>query len=224
MSMDKFPLAQAGWPYVLAGLFLALVATALGVWWLAAPLWLATLLIINFFRDPGRAAAAGSGAVLAPADGKVVAVEPAPHQALPGGRGLLVSIFMNIFDVHVNRAPIAGRVLGVRRLPGGYMPADRPQAALANERVEVLIQPAQGRPLVVCQVAGLVARRIECRLVPGDIVQQGQRYGMIRFGSRLDVYMPLGAEARVKLGQRVRAGVSVIGEMADGPPQTTPQT
>ncbi|RJX36416.1 MAG: phosphatidylserine decarboxylase family protein [Desulfarculus sp.] len=221
--MDKFPLARPGWPYVLGALLLALVATALGVWWLAVPLWLAALIIINFFRDPARAAQAGSRAVISPADGKVVAVQDAVHQDLPGGRGRMISIFMNIFDVHVNRAPVSGRVQGVRRVPGGFLPADRPQAAVANERVEVVIAPAGGGALVVSQVAGLVARRIHCRLAPGDIVQRGQRYGMIRFGSRLDVYLPLEAEARVQPGQRVRAGVTVIGELPDGPPQAPPQ-
>ncbi|MEW5911657.1 MAG: phosphatidylserine decarboxylase family protein [Thermodesulfobacteriota bacterium] len=221
--MDKFPLARPGWPYVLGVLLLSLVATALEAWWLAVPLWLVTLLIVNFFRDPARRNEAGPRAVISPADGKVVAVQEADHPELPGGRGRLVSIFMNIFDVHVNRAPVAGRVRGVRRVPGGYLPADRPQAREANERVEVVIIPAGGQALVVSQVAGLVARRIHCRLAPGDLVQRGERYGMIRFGSRLDVYLPLEAEARVQPGQRVRAGVSVIGELPDGPPQAPPQ-
>jgi phosphatidylserine decarboxylase len=211
--MDKFPLARPGWPYVLSSLFLALVATALDVWWLALPLWLAAVFIINFFRDPPRSASVGPGVVIAPADGKVVVIEEVEHSALPGGRARMISIFMNIFDVHVNRAPISGRVLTVKHLPGGYLPADRPQAALSNERMEVLIDTGEGGVLAVTQVAGLVARRIHCQLHPGDQVQLGQRYGMIRFGSRLDVYLPLEAEVQVELGQRTRAGVTVIGEM-----------
>lgn len=152
-------------------------------------------------------------AVLSPADGKVVAVEEVETDKLPGGRGIVVSIFMNLFDVHVNRLPISGRVESVVHYPGGFKSADLPQARVENERQEVLLINSRGRPLLVTQVAGLVARRIECRLTPGDLVQRGERYGMIRFGSRLDVYLPMDASVDVSLGQRVKAGASIIGEM-----------
>ncbi len=211
--MDKFPLARPGWPYVVCSLFLALVATALEVCWLAIPLWLAALLIINFFRDPARSVSVGPGTVIAPADGKVVMIEEVDHPAFTGGRARMISIFMNIFNVHVNRAPVSGRVLKVEHIPGGYMPADRPQAASANERVEVVIDTGDRGVMAVAQVAGLVARRIHCDLHPQDQVQIGQRYGMIRFGSRLDVYLPREAKVSVNLGDKTRAGVSIIGEM-----------
>ncbi len=211
--MDKFPLARAGWPYVLGALFLSLAASALAVWWLAVPLWIIFILMVNFFRDPARSSDAGPGAVISPADGKVVVVESASHPDLPGGRAQMVSIFMNIFDVHVNRAPTSGRVMRVTHHPGGYLPADRPQAATANERVEVLIASQAGPALVVAQVAGLVARRIECWVTGGVAIRRGQRYGMIRFGSRLDLYLPPGAQVQVALGQRVRAGETVIAEL-----------
>jgi phosphatidylserine decarboxylase len=210
---DKFPLAASGLGYVAGYLFLALAATALQVWWLAVPLWAAAALMVWFFRDPARQDQAGPGAVISPADGKVVAVQEAVCPDLPGGRARMVSIFMNLLDVHVNRVPISGQVKKVNYVIGGFMPADRPRAREANERQEVVIATDRGGTLMVAQVAGLVARRIECRLVPGDQVQRGQRFGMILFGSRLDVYMPLEATVTVTLGQRVTAGQSQIGEM-----------
>ncbi len=211
--MDKFPLARAGWPYVLGSLFLALAASALQVWWLAIPLWIVFLLITNFFRDPPRASQAGPGAVLSPADGKVVVIQPATHPDLPGGDCLMVSIFMNIFDVHVNRAPLAGRVMRVTHHPGGFLPADRPQAAISNERAEMILASPEGPVIVVAQVAGLVARRIDCWVAGGVALARGQRYGMIRFGSRLDLYLPPEARVKVANGQRVRAGQTVIAEV-----------
>jgi phosphatidylserine decarboxylase len=211
--MEKFPLARAGWPYVLGGLVLALVASALKVWWLAVPLWIIFLLMLNFFRDPARTSDAGPGAVLSPADGKVVVAETSCHAGLPGGDCLMVSIFMNIFDVHVNRAPLAGRVMKVVHHPGGYLPADRPQAATTNERVEMTLTAPGGPTIVVAQVAGLVARRIDCWVAGGIALARGQRYGMIRFGSRLDLYLPPGARLQVAPGQRVKAGQTVIAEV-----------
>lgn len=210
---DKFPLASPGWPYLIGCGFLAAVATALGVWWLAAPLWLIFAWMAWFFRDPARRAQASPGAVISPADGRVVAVEVVPHAAMPGGQARMISIFMNVFDVHVNRAPAAGRVADVRHIPGGFVRANLPGARLENERVQVVLDTPAGDRLVVNQVAGLVARRIECELAPGDNVQRGQRYGMIRFGSRLDVYLPTRAKVRLSRGQKVRAGVTVIGEL-----------
>jgi phosphatidylserine decarboxylase len=212
MRLDKFPLASPGWPYIAACLLLAAVATALSVWVMAIPLWLILLLMINFFRDPARHSQAPERAVISPADGKVVAIEPrAGGGDLPPGDWRVVSIFMNIFDVHVNRAPAGGRVERIVHHPGGYVPADRPEAATGNERLALHLETPYG-PLVVVQVAGLVARRIECHLAAGDPVARGQRYGMIRFGSRLDVYLPASATVSVKPGDRVRAGVTPIGE------------
>ena len=211
--MDKFPLARPGWPYLAAGLALSLVASALGVWWLAIPLWAVFLLMLNFFRDPARSSDAGPGAILSPADGKVVVVQPSRHDQIPGGECLMVSIFMNIFDVHVNRAPLKGRVMNLVHHAGGYLPADRPQAATTNERLEMVLQSPTGVTMVVTQVAGLVARRIECWVSRGVAIDRGQRYGMIRFGSRLDLYLPLGAQIQVTPGQKVKAGQTVIAEV-----------
>jgi len=210
---DKFPLAAAGWPYLLGAAFLAAVATALEVWWLAVPLWLLTAFIAYFFRDPPRSSTAPENRVLSPADGTVVAVEEVDEPDLPEGRAQLVSVFMDLFSVHVNRAPVGGRVVAIRYQPGGFVNAARPQARLENERMSVIIERPDGVRVKVVQVAGLIARRIHCDLVPGDTVQRGARYGMIKFGSRLDVYLPLQARVLVGRGRRVRAGVSEIAEL-----------
>ena len=209
--MDKFPLAASGWRYLAGGVFLALVAGALDVCWLALPLWLFVLFTAYFFRDPARSHQALENEFLSPADGKVVAIEPVDHPDLPGGQALLISIFMNIFDVHVNRLPVSGEVISLRRLPGGFMPANRPGARVKNERVEVLLETPGGGRMIVAQVAGLVARRVENSLIPGEPVQKGMRFGMIRFGSWLDLYLPPEARVTASLGQRVKAGVSVMG-------------
>lgn len=212
-KVDKFPLAAAGWFYLLPALFMALVANALCLWWLAAPLWFFAGYTAYFFRDPARSAQAGPGAVISPADGKVVVAEQVDCPELPGGRALMISIFMNLFSVHVNRVPMSGRVEQVLYHPGGFVPADRREAAESNERMTVRIKSPAGPTILVAQVAGLVARRIECRLVPGDEAVRGRRYGMIRFGSRLDVYLPVDARPLVAPGECTKAGVTVIAEV-----------
>ncbi len=210
---DKSPLAPSGWAYVLGALFLALVASALGVWLLAIPLWGAFAMMAWFFRDPERVADEDPGAVLSPADGKVVAVQEVEAPELPGGRGRVVSIFMDLFNVHVNRAPISGKVLSITHLPGGFMPADRAVSRVKNERMIMVMANQEGKTLAVAQVAGLVARHIECWAAPGGNLMRGERYGMIRFGSRLDIYFPLETPVRVSPGQKVKAGVTPIGDL-----------
>ena len=193
---------------------LAAVASALEVWWLAWPLWAAGVMAAVFFRDPPRSYDGPPGDVLSPADGRVVEVVKTSHPALGPENGWKIAIFMNIFNVHVNRIPVAGQVEDVRYYPGGYMPADRPEAAVANEHLEVIIRTPEGHKVVVVQVAGLVARRIECELLPGDRVVRGERYGMIRLGSRLEVVVPAGSRVVVGEGAKVKAGQSVIAKLA----------
>jgi len=211
--VDKFPLAAPGWPYLLGYGLLTVVAAALGLCWAAAALGLLTVFIAFFFRDPARASNAADNEVLSPADGRVVTVEVVDEPELAGGRARLVSVFMNVFNVHVNRVPLSGRVVSCAHRQGAFVNAARPDASHSNERQEVIIKTAGGRLVKVTQVAGLVARRIECRLIPGETVQRGQRYGMIRFGSRLDVYLPLEAEVTVLPGQRVKAGLSTLARL-----------
>jgi phosphatidylserine decarboxylase len=213
-KIDKFPLALSGWPYLAGNIIILLMAAALEVYFLAAVLTLSLLFIIWFFRDPARI----SGplpplTLLAPADGRVVAVE---EVILPGwGAVKLLSIFMNIFDVHVNRLPVSGTISHIEHLAGGFRPADHPQARIKNERMNVTLTIADGRRLLISQVAGLVAQNIECWVTAPSEGERGQRYGMIRFGSRVDMYLPLNTRLAINRGQRVRAGITVIGLIAD---------
>jgi phosphatidylserine decarboxylase len=208
---DKFPLAASGWPYVLGALFLAVCASVIDVWILAIPLWLAFMVITYFFRDPTRICAEDPALVISPADGHVVAVEMVEVPELPGGRGTVVSIFMSILNVHVNRSPIKGEVLSLNHTPGGFTAANNPSARTGNERLVMVLGAKDGKSLAIAQVAGLIARRIECQASPGDTLERGQRYGMIRFGSRLDVYFPQGSKISASLGQKVTAGITPIG-------------
>lgn len=212
--MDKFPLAGPGLPAIAGALLLLAVALALGVWWLAVPLALAAALFLWFFRDPARSAQAPPEALLSPADGRVVALGPVKDENwLPPGPWQVVSVFMSPLDVHVNRAPADGLIEAVIHRPGGFLPAMRDGARYGNERLTLHLVLDDGRRIAVTQVAGAVARRIECYRMVGDRVKRGERYGMIRFGSRLDLYLPPEARVSVQKGQRVWAGRTVLGEM-----------
>lgn len=210
---NKFRLAAPGIPYLVGAVFLSVCAQSLDQKWLAVPLWIVTAFIGFFFRDPDRSSEARPNQVLSPADGKVVAVEIVEQPDMPQGRAQLVSIFMSLFDIHVNRVPISGKVRSINHYVGGFVPANQPRARTDNEHTEVLIDTIEGKPILVSQVAGLVARHIDCQLTTGQAVNQGERYGMIRFGSRLDVYFPEDAILLVSPGNRVRAGISPIGEL-----------
>ncbi|ADK84123.1 phosphatidylserine decarboxylase related protein [Desulfarculus baarsii DSM 2075] len=213
VRIDKFPLAAPGWPYYLGAALLAAAATAWGPWWLAAPLWGLCAFVVFFFRDPARQGQSAANQLLSPADGTVVYVGPASHPSLGDQPLTMISIFMSLFNVHVNRAPLSGRVLSMRHIAGGFAMANLERASQANERLEVVFEAEGGQRVLVAQVAGMVARRIECELAPEQNVQKGARYGMIRFGSRLDVYLPQEAAVLVAKGQKARAGLTVIGEL-----------
>jgi len=174
----------------------------------AAPFWAASAASLGFFRDPERGIPAVTHGVLAPADGRVTSVDDAVDPFV--GPSRRVSIFLSPLDVHINRAPIAGLVSDTVYTPGRFVAAYDPAAGEVNERCAVRIQGEQARVTVV-QVAGVVARRIVCRVGPGDKLEAGQRFGMIRFGSRTDCYMPKGTDVRVKVGDRVIGGVTVLG-------------
>src|SRR4051812_35099574 len=179
-----------------------------------------TIWVASFFRDPVRTTPRGKGLVIAPADGLItmIAKVPPPPE-LRGGDGLndpdytRVSIFMSVFDVHINRAPIAGRVTRVAYVPGKFVNADLDKASEDNERQHLLIEGADGLRIGFTQIAGLVARRILTFVRQGDTVAAGQRIGLIRFGSRVDVYLPTGTAPKVLLGQRAIAGETVIAEI-----------
>jgi len=206
-------LAPEGWPFVLGGAAFAVVAYLL--WPRGIPLAalgiLLALFSLWFFRNPDRTPPAGEGTVVSPADGRIVYAGDSPPGRYATDPGQRVSVFMSPFDVHVNRAPVSGRVTSVRHHRGTFHVASVDKASLMNEQNGVAIETPEGRTVTYVQIAGMLARRIVCDLKEGDSVLQGQRVGMIRFGSRVDLYLPAGVRLSVAPGDRVRAGESVIG-------------
>jgi phosphatidylserine decarboxylase len=210
------PIARQGWPFILPLLGLAILGLALvpvGGWLLLT----LTGFVAYFFRDPERLIPTDPGLLLSPADGKIVAVSPLQNDpAQPAGT--LVSIFLSVFDVHINRAPIAGTVVDVRYHPGKFLPAFRDAASNLNEQNVVTLQAA-GSCVITKQIAGILARRIVCHVKAGDKLNLGERFGLIRFGSRVDILIPAEFAVCARLGQRVRGGESVL---AISPAQSTP--
>ncbi len=212
MSDYPYPIiAREGWPYLAGTTVLALLAGALlGSWW-STPFWLLAAFVLQFFRDPPRTVPTQSGVVLAPADGRVVKVQTV-RDPYTDQDALLISVFMNVFNVHSNRSPVDGVVESVRYEPGAFINADLDKASSHNERNAVVIRMADGTRMTLVQVAGLIARRILCYVKVGDALQRGQRYGFIRFGSRVDVYLPVGARPRVAVGDVVYATSTILAE------------
>jgi phosphatidylserine decarboxylase len=186
-----------------------------GLWVLAALAWLVVLFIVQFFRDPPRVIPRGPGAVLSPADGRVVKVERARDPYLPRD-ALKISVFMNVFNVHSNRSPVDGTVVAAWYHRGSFLNAALDKASLENERNALHLRTAEGRDVTCVQVAGLIARRILCYVKPGDALARGQRYGFIRFGSRVDVYLPPDAQPKVAVGDTVFATESVLAAFPPG--------
>ena len=201
-------IAQEGWLFIIGGLVLSVLFTCLCGWW-SLPFWAFTLFCVNFFRDPARNIPEAPDAILSPADGRVVVVERAidPYRQTSA---LKISIFMNIFNVHSQRSPISGSVTEVQYTAGKFVNASLDKSSNENERNAVLMTTRTGRELTVVQVAGLVARRILCYTNKGDSILRGERYGFIRFGSRIDVYLPLDATANVAIGDKTRASETIL--------------
>ena len=200
--------AREGWPFLAGSVAAAALVTWLGGWW-SAPFWLVALFVLQFFRDPPREVPAGAGLVLSPADGRIVQVGSARDDYL-GRDAVKVSVFMNVFNVHSNRSPVDGTVENVWYFPGLFVNADLDKASTGNERNAVHLRTASGKDVTVVQVAGLIARRILCYAGKGDRLSAGQRYGFIRFGSRVDVYLPPGATPKVAIGDKVSATSTVL--------------
>jgi len=205
-----------GWPYIAIAVALNALLFAVAGWfgWLLVPV---TLWCVAFFRDPERNVPSGEGLIVSPADGVMLpVVEAAPPPELGMGDAKLrrLSIFMNVFDVHVNRVPADGTVTALAYRPGRFINASFDKASEHNERMAVRLRLADGAELAMVQIAGLVARRIRCDLVQDQQVRRGGRFGIIRFGSRLDVYLPPGAEIGVNKGERVTAGETVLARLA----------
>jgi phosphatidylserine decarboxylase len=205
--------AREGWPYLGAVTAAAAVATWLVGWW-AAPLWLAALFVLQFFRDPAREVPGDSRTVVSAADGRVVAVESARDPYL-GRDSLKISVFMNVFNVHSNRSPVDGRVQRRWYNPGKFVNAALDKASVENERNALWLKTASGADVTCVQVAGLIARRILCYVGEGDELARGQRFGFIRFGSRVDIYVPRDTKPVAALGDKVYASSTVIATLAD---------
>ena len=210
--MPTYPhpiIAREGWPFLGIAIAVA-VALSFTSWWpLTLLAWIAVLFIGQFFRDPPRTVPAEVGAVLAPADGKVVAVLNARDPYLDRD-ALKISVFMNVFNVHSNRSPVDGTVANLWYHAGSFLNAALDKASLENERNALHLRTPEGIDVTCVQVAGLIARRILCYVKPGDSLARGQRYGFIRFGSRVDVYLPADATPRAAVGDIVHATESIL--------------
>lgn len=205
-------IAREGWPFLIGSVFIAAVLTPAIGWW-SLPLWIIALFVLQFFRDPAREVPTDPHAVLSPADGRIVVVEKAidPYR---NQEALKISVFMNVFNVHSNRSPVDGTVEMVKYHSGSFLNAALAKASLENERNAVLLKTLQGTEITFVQIAGLVARRILCYTRAGDQLQRGQRYGFIRFGSRVDVYLPLTATPCVAIGDKVSATCTILAKLA----------
>jgi phosphatidylserine decarboxylase len=199
----------AGLPFIAGAAAVAVIAGAAVAWLLAIPFLLLGAFFLFFFRDPERLVRAAPDAVLSPADGRVLVAGAAVTAAAPPGDWQQISIFLSPLDVHVNRVPVSGTITRVDYARGRFLPAYHHDAAAANERSEIWIDHA-GQTVVARQIVGILARRVVCRAQQGAPVQAGDRYGIMKFGSRMDVFVPMSAEIRVKVGDVVRGGETVI--------------
>ncbi|MBW1712124.1 MAG: phosphatidylserine decarboxylase family protein [Deltaproteobacteria bacterium] len=210
----RVPVAKEGWPFILAPALLALLLAVAGCLWGGLIFFGLACGTTFFFRDPERTFSAEQGAVVSPADGKIVFLGQVEASPLGGGPAVKVSIFMNICDVHVHRSPAGGQVVDLKYVPGQFFNASLDKASEKNERLHLALQTEEGTKMEVVQIAGLIARRIVCWVRPGDRLEAGERLGMIRFGSRVDLYLPLEIQLWVGHGQRVKAGQSLIGKLS----------
>jgi phosphatidylserine decarboxylase len=199
----------AGFPFIISAVAAAVLAGLTLGWGFAFPFLVFAGFFLFFFRDPDRQIAASDDVVLSPADGRVLVAGSAEAAAAPPGEWQQISIFLSPMNVHVNRVPVSGRVTRVSFQRGRFLPAYHRDAAATNERSEIWIDHG-GRPIVARQIVGVLARRVVCRLQSGAVVRAGDRYGVMKFGSRMDVFLPPGAELRVKVGEAVRGGETII--------------
>jgi len=210
MKNYGIPVAVEGWPFIVPLAVLTVLLFVFGWKNTAAVLFLLTLFIVFFFRDPERATPTGGNFIISPADGKVVVVRDIYEPIYLKQEVKQISIFLSVFNVHVNRSPIAGTVEIVKYNPGKFHVALVDKASLDNEQTAMVITNGKYK-ILVKQIAGLIARRIICYAKPGDALKTGERYGLIRFGSRVDIFLPKDAEVRVKVGDRVKGARDIIG-------------
>jgi phosphatidylserine decarboxylase len=213
--MSSWPhpiIAREGWPFLALAAIVSAVIAYFFCWW-SAPFWLATLFILQFFRDPPREIPTGAGLVLCPADGRVIVVGEAPDPYRGNVKSVKISIFMNVFNVHSQRSPVDAVVKDVRYSKGLFVNASFDKASSDNERNALILAMDDGTEISCVQVAGLIARRILCYVKAGERLARGERYGFIRFGSRVDVYLPVGSTPRVAIGDKIKASSTVLAEL-----------
>jgi phosphatidylserine decarboxylase len=207
------PVAKEGIPFIGAAVGVTLIAGLLGWNIVAVGGAILTLFVAWFFRNPYRVVPQGLRVVVAPGDGKVIAIDEEFEPRFIKNRSIRVTIFLNVFDVHINRIPCEGIVEQVQYQPGLFLVASRPDATLRNEQNALMIRTVQGAKVLCVQVAGLIARRIVCWISPGDRAKVGERFGLIRFGSRMDTFLPIGTAVKVTVGDRVKGGETILGEL-----------
>jgi phosphatidylserine decarboxylase len=211
MISPQTPIAKEGYPFIAFSAFVTLILAVLGYDLLALPALAITTFVLCFFRDPERIGPISEDALISPADGKVILIEKIIDDQYLLGQVYKISIFMNVFNVHVNRVPVSGTVEKILYTPGKFYSADSDRGALHNEHCATILRCVRGHRLAFVQVAGLIARRIVCWLEVDDQVRRGQRFGLIRFGSRVDLYIPTQTQLEIAVGQKVKAGETVIG-------------
>ncbi|HEU4685848.1 MAG TPA: phosphatidylserine decarboxylase family protein [Nitrospira sp.] len=207
------PFAKEGIPFIGAAAGATLLAGSVGWTAVATVTGLTTLFVSWFFRNPSRVIPPGPNLIVAPGDGKVIAIEEEFEPRYLKDRSIRLTIFLNVFDVHINRMPCDGIVEDVQYQPGLFMVASNPDATIKNEQNALMIRAAQGAKVLCVQVAGLIARRIVCWVAPKERAVRGERFGLIRFGSRMDTFVPIGSLIRVSVGDRVKGGETILGEL-----------
>ncbi len=207
-----------GFPFIFAALILTVVvAVSLYIYapkampYVTIPLIILTLFVIAFFRNPDRTIPGDPKAVVSPADGKIIEIVRVQEKSFLNAEAIKISVFMSVFNVHVNRVPMAGKIIKAKYFPGKFFVASLDKASSENERNALVIENKGGVKILVVQIAGIVARRIVCYAVEGDTIEKGIRFGLIRFGSRLDLYLPVDSEIKVSLGDKVKGGETVMG-------------
>lgn len=213
LKPERIPVAAEGYPFILFAAFVTLCLAILHC--VSGSLFglITTCFVLWFFRDPERVTPQGENVLISPADGKVIIIEKTTDTRFAAEEVLKLSIFMNVFNVHVNRSPCKGEVEGITLQEGRFYAADKEKAVLHNEYCALKLRRSTGQKIALVQVAGLIARRIVCRAEKGDSLAPGERYGLIRFGSRVDLYLPSETKVDVSIGQKVRAGESILGSL-----------
>ena len=212
--IDEQPIiAREGWPFLAVSVLVSSLASIYAPVWVALVFWVLSVFVLQFFRDPVRSIPQGEGLIVAPADGRVIWTG-ITHDPFLDRNAIKVSIFMNVFNVHSNRSPVDGVVANIWYRAGSFLNADLDKASEQNERNALHLQTASGEDITCVQVAGLIARRILCYVQKRDSVESGQRFGFIRFGSRVDVYLPTTAKIEVELGNKTVGGESIIAQLA----------